>query len=70
MADVINDYPKTAVVVQGHTDTTGSEQCGALAEAVGLSGTAFAILSLIGPGCPGVQVRVLEPGDLKGDLIC
>jgi outer membrane protein OmpA-like peptidoglycan-associated protein len=25
VADVINDYPKTAVVVQGHTDATGSE---------------------------------------------
>ena len=25
VADVINDYPKTAVVVQGHTDSTGSE---------------------------------------------
>lgn len=26
VADVINDYPKTAVVVQGHTDTDGSEE--------------------------------------------
>lgn len=26
VADVINDYPKTAVVVQGHTDSTGSEE--------------------------------------------
>ena len=26
VADVINDYPKTAVVVQGHTDATGSEE--------------------------------------------
>jgi outer membrane protein OmpA-like peptidoglycan-associated protein len=26
VADVINDYPKTAVVVQGHTDAIGSEE--------------------------------------------
>ncbi|HKH46269.1 MAG TPA: OmpA family protein [Thermoanaerobaculia bacterium] len=26
VADVINDYPKTAVVVQGHTDSIGSEE--------------------------------------------
>lgn len=26
VADVINDYPKTAVVVQGHTDANGSEE--------------------------------------------
>lgn len=26
VADVINDYPKTAVVVQGHTDSSGSEE--------------------------------------------
>jgi len=26
VADVINDYPKTAVVVQGHTDAAGSEE--------------------------------------------
>lgn len=26
VADVINDYPKTAVVVQGHTDSRGSEE--------------------------------------------
>lgn len=26
VADVINDYPKTAVVVQGHTDSVGSEE--------------------------------------------
>lgn len=26
VASVLNDYPKTAVVVQGHTDSTGSEE--------------------------------------------
>jgi outer membrane protein OmpA-like peptidoglycan-associated protein len=26
VANVISDYPKTAVVVQGHTDATGSEE--------------------------------------------
>jgi outer membrane protein OmpA-like peptidoglycan-associated protein len=26
VADVINDYPKTAVVVQGHTDSAGDEE--------------------------------------------
>lgn len=26
MAGVLNEYPKTAVVVQGHTDSTGSEE--------------------------------------------